>query len=109
MTPDAVVDSGTLLESTPGVVGGKLRLKGSRLSVNFVAKFAFDGRTVEDLVESYPHVDASLFHAAIAYALANRARVEAGLAEEERYVEDLMRRFPNGIGPAEARLLYSEP
>ena len=108
MTPEAVVDIGTLLESTPGIAGGRLHLKGSRLTVHNIAARYLRGMTAEDMAADRPDLDPSLFHAALAYYYANRARIDAEMEADTQFAEDLMRRFPNGIGPEEARLLASE-
>jgi len=44
-----------------------------------------------------PHLDRSLFYAALAYYFANREQIEAELDEDDRYGEELRAKNPHGI------------
>lgn len=93
------VDIGTLIVSTEGVVGGSPRIAGTRISVKHIAEDYNEGLTVQQMLELYPTIDAMGAHAAIAYYLANKAAVDQDIEDEERFVEEWRRKYPNGHGP----------
>ena len=97
MATPAVTDISTLLESKPGVLGGRLCLRGSRISVHNVAGYYRVGITAEEMAANNPDLSPALFHAAVAYYLANRERIDAEIDEDERYAQELAAKHPNGI------------
>lgn len=64
------MDWQSLIESRPGVLGGKPVLKGTRISVELVLERFAAGATEEDLLKSYPHITREQIRAAFAYAAA---------------------------------------
>src|SRR5688500_5790872 len=86
---EQMVDISTLLESRPGVCGGRLRLRGSRLTVYDVASAEMRGYGIDELRLDHPYIDRSAFHAALAYYYANKAEVEAFIEAEREYGEAL--------------------
>jgi len=99
MTAPTEVDIGTLIVSTEGIVGGSPRIAGSRISVKHIAECYNDGLTVDEMVERFPTIDALGAHAAITYYLANKSAVDQEIADENRFVEEFKRKYPNGHGP----------
>jgi uncharacterized protein (DUF433 family) len=89
MASEAPVELGTLIISTPGVHGGRPCLAGTRIPVLTVAAHYRTGESAEQIAEHLPHAPLSHIHAAIAYYLANRERVDAELADEEALYERL--------------------
>jgi uncharacterized protein (DUF433 family) len=73
----------TLIERTPGILGGRPRLAGSRISIRQIGVHYTAGETPEQILDSYPHLDLARIHAGIAYYLVNRERIDAEIAEEE--------------------------
>lgn len=61
--------------SDPGVIGGKPRVKGTRLGVTFLLGLFAQGWTQEQVLESYPHLTPDALRAVFAFA--------AETAEEE--------------------------
>jgi uncharacterized protein (DUF433 family) len=84
------VDIGTLIEKTPGVVGGRPRIAGSRIAVDHIAMLWRRGYSAEDIVSSvYEHLDLAGVHAALAYYFANRDEIDRSIREEEELGERL--------------------
>lgn len=104
MTAPAVVDVGTLLYMLPSPTGGRLCVTGSGVSVRQVSVLYNEGLTPEEMVQNYgtlltlPGV-----HAAIAYYLANKERMDAELEADERLFDELFAfykangRFPENL------------
>lgn len=89
----------SLLVSKPGVKGGRLCLRGTGIPVHNVAGYYRMGHTAEEMAADHPELDPSLFHAAVAYYLANKAQIDAEIDAEIALEEELAAKFPNGIGP----------
>jgi uncharacterized protein (DUF433 family) len=71
-----------LLVRTPGTCGGRLRIDGTRMTVNQIASCYKQGASAEDIADQYPHITLAQVYAALAYFHANRSEVEASLAAE---------------------------
>ncbi|MBA3311898.1 MAG: DUF433 domain-containing protein [Planctomycetaceae bacterium] len=56
------------LVSTPGVLCGKPRLKGTRLSVSFILGHLASGSTIDDMCTEYPGLSAEDIAACLAFA-----------------------------------------
>lgn len=56
------------IDSDPNVIGGKLRIKGTRIGVHLLLEFFASGWTVEQLLENYPHLTREDLQAVFAYA-----------------------------------------
>jgi uncharacterized protein (DUF433 family) len=54
--------------SSPGVLGGKPCIRGTRLSVEHILELLASGATREDILRAYPHVTAEGLLAALQYA-----------------------------------------
>ncbi len=57
------------LETTPGVLGGKVRIKNTRIGVDLILEKLSEGETVEQILESYPQVTREQVFACVSYAL----------------------------------------
>jgi len=84
MATAAVVDIGSLIESIPGVYGGRPRLARSGFPIIQLVADYQSGMRVADFLEAYPHIDEESVYAGIAYYLANRAALDAELDERNR-------------------------
>lgn len=80
----AEVELNSLIERIPGVQGGRPCLTGSGMPVIQIAVHYKAGRTAEEILEGYPHLDNARVYAGIAYYLANKAAIDAELDEELR-------------------------
>jgi uncharacterized protein (DUF433 family) len=54
--------------STPDVLGGKPRVRGTRISVEFLLELAASGATHPDILVAYPQVTSEALSAAFRYA-----------------------------------------
>lgn len=77
------VDIGTLIVCTPGTVGGRPRIAGTRIAVDHIAVLWNQGIGAAEIVDSiYEHLTLGQVFAALAYYHENRAAVDARIAEE---------------------------
>jgi uncharacterized protein (DUF433 family) len=79
----------SLLVRTPGTCGGRLRIDGTRITVNHVAAMFKQGQSAEDIAASYSHLSLGQVYTALAYYLANREEVDAELQQEDQLYDEL--------------------
>jgi len=72
----------TLLASSPDVCGGRLRIDGTRITVNQIVVLYKQGCNAESIVDQYPHLTLAQVYTALAHYHANREEIEADLAAE---------------------------
>jgi uncharacterized protein (DUF433 family) len=72
----------SMLTSSPGVCGGRVRIDGTRVTVLQIATLYKRGETAEEIAENFPQATLGQVYAALAYYHANRAEIERELAEE---------------------------
>ncbi len=58
------------IDRNPLVIGGKPKIKGTRIGVEVVLERLGDGWSIEQLIEAYPRITADQIHACQAYAAA---------------------------------------
>jgi uncharacterized protein (DUF433 family) len=56
------------IDRTPGVTGGKPKIRGTRIGVEVILERLGDGWTIEQLIEAYPRITAEQIQACQAYA-----------------------------------------
>lgn len=56
------------IDRNPDVLGGKPKIRGTRISVEIVLSRLGEGWTIEQLLESYPHMNQSHVQACLSYA-----------------------------------------
>jgi len=56
------------IDRNPAVIGGKPKIKATRIGVGLILERLGEGATVEQLMESYPHLTAEQIHACQSYA-----------------------------------------
>ena len=77
------VDIGTMIVRTPGTVGGRPRIEGTRIAVDHIAVLRNHGYSPEEIVHTrYTHVSLAQVYAALAYYHANKESIDASIAEE---------------------------
>jgi uncharacterized protein (DUF433 family) len=86
----------SLLLSDPDYRQGRPCLRGTGITVHNVAAAHIRGATVEDMCESNPDLNPSLFHAALAYYFANREQIEADLDADDAEAEAWRAEYPEG-------------
>lgn len=79
------VELGSLLYLLPSPAGGRLCVTGTGISVRQISLMHNEGLSAAEIAEQYaPHLPLEGVHAAIAYYLANKARMDAALAADQR-------------------------
>ena len=84
---------GALLVNSPDVCGGRLRIDGTRITVNQIAILYKQGYSPEEIADQYSHLSLAQVYTALAYYHANREEVEADLAAEKQEADRLEREF----------------
>lgn len=72
----------TTLVRTPGVCGGKLRIDGTRQTVNQLVILYKRGFSAEQIVEQYPHRTLGEIYTVLAWYLEHQAEFDAELEAE---------------------------
>ncbi len=65
-----------LIDKIDGKIGGKPAVAGTRISVELILGFASDGMTVDEILESYPHLDKKVVEGVIETGLIARKVLE---------------------------------
>ena len=79
-------DISSMIVCTPGTVGGRPRIDGTRMPVQAIAVYYKQGYSPEDIAEIFDHLTLAQVYAALTYYHANQAEIEAAItAEEELY------------------------
>jgi uncharacterized protein (DUF433 family) len=84
-------DIGSLITSTPGVVGGRPCVAGTRVPVRSIALSYKQGYLPEEIVQQYERLSIAQVYAALAYYHANQAEIDADIAREAAEYERLAR------------------
>src|SRR5436190_24339965 len=74
----------TLLVSSPDVCGGRLRIDGTRVTVNQIVVLYKQGYNAEDIADEYRHLTLAQVYTALAYYHANPEEIEADLEAERK-------------------------
>jgi uncharacterized protein (DUF433 family) len=92
----------TLLVSSPDVCGGRLRIDGTRITVNQIAVLYKQGYNAEDIADQYPYLTMAQVYAALSHYHANQEEIEADLTAEEQEARRLEQEYqttPHGDTP----------
>jgi len=82
------------IEITPGVLGGKPRIAGHRISVAQIAEMYLKmGESIEEIATEYNWSPASV-HAAMTYYYEHREEIDHRTAESDAFIEELKRQTP---------------
>jgi uncharacterized protein (DUF433 family) len=57
------------ITSTPGILGGKPCIKGTRISVELILETVANGSSVADIVREFPHLSIDAVQEAVRYAI----------------------------------------
>ncbi len=99
MTTASLIDIGTLIESIPGVYGGRPRLARSGLPIIQLVAEIRGGRTIQEIIEAYD-LDEESGYAGLAFYLANKAALDQDLDERN----ELGRKMADEARPAQLEL-----
>lgn len=86
-----------LIESTPGVMSGKPRIAGRRITVAHVAIWHIrQGISVDAIADDY---DLSLvqIYAALTYYFQNQKEIDQSIADSEAYIEEMRKQSPSKL------------
>jgi uncharacterized protein (DUF433 family) len=83
------MDLGTLLVRSPDVCGGRLRIDGTRMTVNQVVIWYKQGHTPEEIGDQYPHLTLAQIYTTLAYYHVNRDEIEEELVAEKIEADQL--------------------
>jgi uncharacterized protein (DUF433 family) len=88
-----LTDIGMLIVRTPGTCGGRPRIAGTRITVEYIVNEIRAGVTPEEILENKPYLTLGGIYAAIAYYYANKEVLDTEFAayEEECDSEALLR------------------
>ena len=78
---------GSMIVCTPGTVGGRPRIEGTRMPVQAIAVYYKQGYSPEEIAEIFEHLTLAQVYAALTYYHANQAEIEAAIAAEEELYE----------------------
>lgn len=92
----ATVNIDSLIVSTPDICGGRPRIDGSRITVQYIVNEIKAGVTPEEILEDKPHLTLASIYTAIAYYYANKESLDAEFAEYEQECARLMAEYTTG-------------
>ena len=81
----------TILVSSQDVCGGRLRIEGSRITVNQIVTLYKQGYNAEEIADQYPHLTMAQVYAALLHYHTNQEEIDASLATEKNEAEKLER------------------
>jgi uncharacterized protein (DUF433 family) len=87
-------DIGTLIASRPGLNGGRPCIAGTGTSVRCIAVYDKQGYSPEEIVAHKPHLTLAQVHAALAYYWANKGEIDADLAAEAAFYDEMSKAQP---------------
>jgi len=83
---------------TPGVVGGRPRIKGHRIRVIDVVDWCVHGgATVDEYIEQFPQLTRAEVHAALAFYYDNVQMIEDDYVRGREIIERFKRDFPDRV------------
>lgn len=83
---------------TPGILAGKPRLDGYRISVQHVAvDYEHFGMSPDAICDAYPGLTLAQVHAALAYYYDHREEILADIEDDEKFAEDFKRQHPESV------------
>jgi uncharacterized protein (DUF433 family) len=92
------MEIGTLLVRSPDVCGGRLRIDGTRMTVNQLVVWYKQGYTPEEIADQYPLLTLAQVYTALAYYHANREEIEVDLAAEKIEADRLEQKYQQTLG-----------
>ena len=93
----ATVNIDRLIVSTPDVCGGRPRIDGSRITVQYIINEIKAGVTPEEIVEDKPHLTLAAIYAALAHYYDNKELLDAEFSIYNQECERLMAEYAKEI------------
>ena|SRR6266487_2268292 len=91
------IDIGTLITRDPKIRGGRPIIAGTGMTVRRIVGWYQLGLSPEEIAQEIPHVTLAQVYAALAYYHANRAEIDADIANEEAEAERIEREHYRNI------------
>ena len=89
---------GLHIVKTPGVMGGRARIQGTRISVtNVVTSCRVEGWSPEEYQANFDWVSLADIYASFAYYYDHREELEAQLVEDDEFAERFRREHPDTV------------
>jgi len=85
----AAININRLIVSTPNVCGGRPRIEGSRITVQYIINEVKAGVTPEEILEDKPYLTLASIYTAIAYYYDNKELLDAEFAQHDRECAEL--------------------
>jgi uncharacterized protein (DUF433 family) len=76
----------------PKISGGEPIIKGTRISVRLIAEFENSGKSVDDIVAMYPHLNHAQVHDSLSYYYDNKEEVDRFIEENTEEYESIKER-----------------
>ena len=89
----ATVNIASLVVSTPNICGGRPRIDGSRITVQYIVKEIKAGITPEEILENKPHLTLASIYTALAYYYANKESLDRDFADYDQQCERLIAEY----------------
>lgn len=83
----------SLLVRSTDICGGRLRIDGTRITINQMAALYIEGSSPEEIADEYSHLTLAQVYTALAYYHAKGEEVDAALAVERAEADLLEREF----------------
>ncbi|MEW6127400.1 MAG: DUF433 domain-containing protein [Acidobacteriota bacterium] len=81
------------LVRTADICGGRLRVEGTRITVNQIVSLYKRGMNAEEIADEYPQLNLAQVYTALAYYHSNRDEIESDLESERAEAEGLETKF----------------
>ncbi len=79
-----------LIVKTPGTCGGRARIAGTRIKVEYIFNWVERQRmTPAEVVKEYPHLTMAQVYAALAYYWSHQDEIQQDIAEGEQLVAEM--------------------
>ncbi len=86
------------IEKTPGVVGGKARIAGTRIRVmDIVVWHERQGMSPDEIVDMVDQISLADVYAALAYYFDNRSEIEMSFEREAELVQEYKQKYPSKL------------
>jgi uncharacterized protein (DUF433 family) len=74
-----------------GICGGRAIIKGTRISVQHIAELYKAGDTIEEILQSHPHLQGAAVFDALSYYLDHQAEIEQEIADNR--LDSVMKKY----------------
>src|SRR5438046_1273483 len=95
--------------STPDTCGGKPRIAGSRIRVKDVVIWhVHQGMSPDEIISNWPHLTLSGVHAALAFYYDRKEEMDAEIAADEAWYEEMKAKTPSLVQEKLAKLKVTD-